>query len=83
MKINFRVLLAAKEQDERRSISLKTASEESGVPMHTIRAFYKGNPRSVNPDHLEALCHYFKCPIGELLEIEPWGNSQPTLLKAA
>jgi DNA-binding Xre family transcriptional regulator len=79
MKVNFRVLLAMKEQDEKRNISLRTIASETGVPLHTIRMFYKGEPKAINPEHIENLCAYFGCGLEDLLELETSGNDMPAL----
>ncbi|WP_214630014.1 helix-turn-helix domain-containing protein [Paenibacillus agaridevorans] len=43
----------------------------TGVTRKTLTKLYDGEGKGIEYDTLNALCSYFNCPIGELLEWVP------------
>ncbi len=70
MRSNLRVLTAQKSQHERRRISLRTVSEETGITRYAIYALANDELREYPKEVLEKLCTYFDCSIGDLLLTE-------------
>jgi putative transcriptional regulator len=70
MKIQnkFRVLLAKKEAQEGRTISLREIHETTEVPMYTLTGLMKNRAKVIAFDNLYALCQYLDCEVGDLLE---------------
>ena len=66
----LRVLLAQKENKERRTISLREVHRETGVPMSTVMGLANNTAKSVPLDGVLALCEFLGCEIGDLLRIE-------------
>jgi putative transcriptional regulator len=71
MKTNkFRVLLANKEVEEDRRISLRDVAQEKGISIYTVSGFAKSTLRELPLDALDALCEYFDCTPNDLLTVE-------------
>ncbi|HEU4327423.1 MAG TPA: helix-turn-helix transcriptional regulator [Roseiflexaceae bacterium] len=66
----LRVLLAEKENRERRTISLRELHRDTGVPMSTVMGMANNSLRAVPLDGLLALCEYLNCEVGDILRIE-------------
>lgn len=67
---HFRILLARKEMRERRSISLRQVSRDTGVAMSTIQGLANNTFKAIPRDALTALCRYLQCDVGDLLRLE-------------
>ncbi len=67
----FRVLLAQKEMRERRSISLRQVTRDTGVAMSTVQGLANNTFKAIPRDGLGALCLYLGCDVGDLLRLEP------------
>ncbi len=72
----FGVLLAEKRIKEKRNISLAEVSEVSGVPRKTLFAWLKNTVTRYDDHVLDALCEYFSCEVGDLLEWDHLGPKQ-------
>ncbi len=75
MRSQLRLLLAAKEQREGRSISLREVVRTTEVPISTVYGMANNTIRRVPLDELGALCRYFDCGVGEMLMMEEAPNA--------
>ncbi len=66
----FWELLARKQAREKKAISLRQVSRDTGVAMSTITALANDNWRALYREPLESLCKYFDCDVGDLLHYE-------------
>ena len=64
-------LHAQKEARLGKRISLAEAANDTSISRQTFSAWYKNEVNTFYPDVIEALCNYYGCAIGELLEIVP------------
>ena len=71
LKFKFKALLADKEFQEGRAITIQEVSEQTGINRMTLSklANYKGH--NASSDVIDKLCDYFKCPIQDLVEHIP------------
>lgn len=67
MESNLRVLLAAKEQRDRRTIGIRTIAEESGASRSTVERLLNGTIKRVPLDDLGAICRWLQCGPGDIL----------------
>jgi len=82
----LRILLAEKATRERRYISLRDVSRETGVSNYTLAKLANNEIKEFPADVLERLCKYFGITPGELLFLEPEeqpGNKYSPALIAA
>jgi putative transcriptional regulator len=77
VRSRLRILLAEKENRERRTISLRELHRETGVPMSTVMGLANNSLRAVPLDGLLALCEYLGCEVGDLLRIEDTDRRAP------
>ncbi|MDP9316261.1 MAG: helix-turn-helix transcriptional regulator [Chloroflexota bacterium] len=70
IRSQFRILLAAKEHREGRSISLREVVRTTGVPISTVVGMANNTIKRVPLDELNTLCEYLDCEVGELLKRE-------------
>jgi DNA-binding Xre family transcriptional regulator len=85
MKIynRIRALLEDKGLRENRRISIRIASEESGVSEYTLKQMATGKLREVPMEVLGQLCEYLQCTPGDLLVTESeLEKSEPELVAA-
>lgn len=62
-------LIAKKEQEENRVISLQNVSDESGINRSALSKMKSPNIKySTTTNTIEDLCRYFKCPIEDIIE---------------
>ena len=61
----------AKQQDEGRRITLQEVHRETGVAWSTLQRWEKGEVDRFDAAVLSALCAYFGCQVGELLQYVP------------
>jgi putative transcriptional regulator len=79
--IRFRLAerIAAKERLLGRRLSLGEISEATGISVQTISNLRAPRAVVTNTAYVEALCSYFECEIGELVEFDPpIGPGRPT-----
>lgn len=67
----FGVLLAEKQMNERRRISLSEVARETGIAWPTLQAWANNTVTRYDAPILDALCAYFGVQPGELLEYVP------------
>lgn len=63
----LKLLVAEKEMRERRSLSIRTITAESGASRSTVERLLSNTMRRVPLDDLGALCSYFRCQVGDIL----------------
>lgn len=72
LKFKLAHLLRRKEEQEGRIISWREISEATGISPSVLSSL--ASPRlgaSTNTRFIEALCRFFECGPGELIELEP------------
>ena len=60
-----------KEEREGRKLSYQVISKETGLSQGVLVRLMNSNFERVETPTLNALCHYFACGIGDLLEYVP------------
>lgn len=70
MRSQLRILLAAKEHREGRTISLRELQRETKVPISTVMGMANNTIKRVPLDELNALCEYLNCDVGDILKRE-------------
>jgi putative transcriptional regulator len=70
VRSQLRLLLAAKEQREGRSISLREVVRTTKVPISTVYGLANNSIRRVPLDELGTICRYLNCDVGDLLRME-------------
>jgi DNA-binding Xre family transcriptional regulator len=63
-------LLEEKEKREGRRISYRKVVEETGVSLTSIQNWIAGNATQYREEQILALCRYFNCEVGDLLQID-------------
>ena len=53
-----------------RKLKVADVVRAAGVPRTTVTALYKETAERIDLDSIEALCRYFECDVGDLLQIE-------------
>ena len=76
IRIKIKQLLDDKNFQERRRITLAEVSEETGISRATITRIANVPGYNANIEAIDALCKYFECQPGDLLEWLPDGPSQ-------
>lgn len=61
-------LIGRKQQEENRVIDVATIASETGVSRQTIYNWLNGDVTMYSAGTIEALCRYFQCGVGDLLE---------------
>ena len=69
LRVLFKQLLDEKSFRERKRITLKEVSQGTGVSRATLTRISNVPGYNTNTDTLNALCRYFECGPGELLEL--------------
>jgi DNA-binding Xre family transcriptional regulator len=73
---NFSVLLARKEQREKKNIPISEVSRETGISRRALQQWANNTITRFDAPILSALCKYFDCKVGDLLEYVP--DPEPT-----
>ena len=68
LKYKLKQLLAEKEFNERRSITLLEVAAETGINRMTLSKIANKPGANVTTDNLDLLCRYLDCRIEELVE---------------
>ncbi len=68
LKYKLKQLLAEKEFNERRSITLLEVAAETGINRMTLSKIANKPGANVTTDNLDRLCQYFRCRLDELVE---------------
>lgn len=54
-----------------RKLKIMDVARDTGLNRNTITLLYKETAQRIDFSALEALCTYFGCEVGEMLEIQP------------
>ncbi len=68
---HVKALIARKEQLEKRPITYRTLSAETGLSTTSITKLARGSFVNVGKSTIDRLCRYFDCGVGDLLEYIP------------
>lgn len=68
IRIKLKHAIADREFKERRRVTLAEVSSETGVSLSTLTRMANVPGYNAELDAIDALCGYFKCQPGELLE---------------
>ena len=83
MNSRLKLLVAEKEMRERRSLGIRTITAESGASRSTVERLLNNTIRRVPLDDLGALCSYFNCEVGDILQAEDARDIESPALVAA
>lgn len=67
----FKVLVAQKELRENRRLTYRTIHKETDLSTNTLTGFAKQKVTRFDASVLNALCDYFGCSVGDILEYVP------------
>ena len=70
MRSQLRLVLAAKEQREGRTISLREVVRDTKIPISTVYGLANNSIKRVPLEELGQLCRYLECDVGDLLRME-------------
>ena len=76
LRFRLKELLAEKEFRERRVITLKEVAEATGINRMTLSKIANHPGSTTVSDHLDKLCRYFNCQVGDLAVYVP--DEKPT-----
>lgn len=68
---HLKALIAKKEQMEKRAITYRTLSAETGLSTTTITKLATGSFANIGKSTLDRLCNYFGCQVNQILEYVP------------
>jgi len=68
IRVLLKKMLDEKSFKERRHITLNEVSEQTGISRATLTRIANVAGYNTNTDSIDALCQYFQCEPGELLE---------------
>lgn len=71
IRINFQNLRRKKAWQENRDLPLRTIARESNLSLATIQRLNADTVAGLRIETIDALCAYFACGIGDLLEYVP------------
>ncbi len=66
----MKLLVAQRELRERRRLSIRIITEESGASRSTVERLLNNTIKRIHVDDLGALCRYFNCNVGDILHME-------------
>ncbi len=66
----LKILVAEKELREKRSLGIRTIASEAGASVPTVQRLLNNTMRRVPLEDLGALCRYFNCNVGDILNME-------------
>lgn len=67
----LRIVLAEKEVMDGRKYTLEEIKQATGIAISTLVDWKKGNVKNLNVETLAALCFFFECKPGDLIEYVP------------
>ena len=68
LRYNLRVLLAKREVQTGKKITMGQLAEETGLNRMTLSGLLNNTEKNTKTKTLEILCSYFDCQIGDLVE---------------
>lgn len=77
LKYRIEQLRKAKEKKTKQAITYEAIAKATGVSVAVLKALLKSEEREVatNTRHIEALCRYFGCEVGELVRLGKLGDA--------
>jgi DNA-binding Xre family transcriptional regulator len=72
----LKILVAERELRDRRSLSIRTITAESGASRSTVERLLNNTIRRVPLDDLAALVSYFNCDVGDILQADDTPQQQ-------
>ena len=76
LRFKLKELIAEKEFQEGRRVTVLEISEQTGIARNTLSKMLNQPGASVRSEYLDRLCSYFNCRIEQLVEYIP-ENSRP------
>lgn len=71
LRFKLKELIAEKEFQEGRRVTIAEISEETGIARNTLSRILNQPGWSTRTEYLERLCAYFDCQVDELVEYIP------------
>jgi len=68
LRFKIKEMIAKREFEEGRRVTIAEVAEGAGIHRVTLSKMINRRGFSTSTDHLDGLCHYFDCPIEELVE---------------
>ncbi len=68
LRIKLKELIAEKEFQEDRHVTIREISEATGIARNTLSKIVNQPGASIRSEYLDRLCSYFNCRIEELVE---------------
>ncbi len=75
MNSRLKILVAERELRERRSLSIRTITAESGASRSTVERLLNNTIRNVPLDDLARLCAWVPCGVADILQLEDAPNA--------
>ena len=76
MNSRLKILVAERELKERRSLSIRTITAESGASRSTVERLLNNTIKRVPLDDLAALVSYFDCNVADILQADEVPETQ-------
>lgn len=73
--INLQAMIFAKQVEWKRHVTLKEVADITGISRMTLHRMVKNPAYNASTEHLDKLCTYFDCAIGELIH---WQSEKAT-----
>jgi putative transcriptional regulator len=77
IRFHLKELIAKREFEQRRRITLEQIARETGIHRTTLSKIASARGYNTTTANIEAICRYLNCEIGELVEIVN-ENSRPS-----
>ncbi|MGQ8367456.1 helix-turn-helix domain-containing protein [Glaciecola sp. 1036] len=68
LKFKLKELIAQKEFEEKRLVSVAEICSKTGIGRTTLSAILNNKGKNVGVDNVDKLCEFFDCEIQEILE---------------
>lgn len=73
----FKVLLALKEEREKRRVTYAEIKRRYGIAESTLSAWANNRGNMYSGDVIDALCDFLECDVNDLIINEPWNEERP------
>ena len=71
IRFKLKELIAKREFKERRHITVREISEQTGIARNTLSRLLNQPGWNARTEHVDKLCAYFDCKVEDLLEFVP------------
>ncbi|WP_278386769.1 helix-turn-helix domain-containing protein [Stutzerimonas kunmingensis] len=71
LRFKIKEMIARKEFEEGRRISMAEVAEGVGIHRVTLSKMVNRRGFSTSTEHIDGLCRYFDCKVGDLVEYVP------------